>query len=61
MGPTDPGNALAEGDRKLTAAREAHPDWEIHAIFAGYLAYPKGTVVLMSSDVDGIVEKIRAL
>jgi hypothetical protein len=46
-------------DRRLQAAREAYPDWDITAVFGGFLAVPKGTPVLQSMFVDGLVEKIR--
>lgn len=49
----------AETERWLTAAREAYPEWDIIEVFAGYLATPAGTPVIQSSDLDGIVAKIR--
>jgi hypothetical protein len=49
----------AETDRRLRAAREAYPEWDITPVFAGYLATPAGTPVIQSTDIDGIVAKIR--
>jgi hypothetical protein len=46
-------------DRRLQAAREAFPEWDIIRVFGGYLAVPKGTPVVQSIDLDGISEKIR--
>jgi hypothetical protein len=52
-------SVLAAEDTRLLAARDAYPDWDIYRVFGGYLAVPKGTPVIQSIDVDGIVEKIR--
>ena len=59
MGPMERQSVLDEGDTRLLAAREAIPEWDIHRVFGGYLAVPKGTPVVQSIDTDGIVEKIR--
>lgn len=58
MGPMED-SVVAKGDSRLEAAREAYPAWDIHRVFGGYEAVPKGTVVIRSVDVDGVVEKIR--
>ncbi len=59
MGPMERQSVLAGGDGRLAAAREAFPEWDIHPVFGGYLAVPKGTPVIQSIDVDGIAEKLR--
>jgi hypothetical protein len=51
---------LDESDTRLLAAREAFPDWDIFHVFGGYMAVPKGAPVIQSTDVDGIVAKIRS-
>ena len=61
MGPTGDQTAYArDEDRRLQAAREAFPEWDITAVFGGYLAVPKGTPVIQGMFLDGIAEKIRA-
>jgi hypothetical protein len=49
----------AERERYLKAAQEAFPDWDFHPVFAGWEAVPKGTPVIRSMDLDGIIEKLR--
>jgi hypothetical protein len=46
--------------RTSNAVREAFLHWEVIKVFWGWLAVPKGTPVIQSSDLDGIVEKLRA-
>ena len=59
MGPTGDQIAYARGeDGRLEAAQEAFPDWDITAVFGGFLAVPKGTPVLQAMFLEGIVEKI---
>lgn len=48
----------AEEDH-FVAARDAYPAWDIIETFGGYLAVPRGTVVLQATTVDGLVGKIR--
>jgi hypothetical protein len=48
-----------DDDDRLAAARAACPGWDIHRVFAGYEAVPAGTPVLRSTDLDGLVDKIR--
>jgi hypothetical protein len=59
MGPVERQSVLAEGDKRLTAAREAFPEWDIYPVFGGYLAVPKGAPVIQGIDVDSVVGKIR--
>lgn len=61
MGPMEQHSALDQYDRRLLAAREAFPQWDIYRVFGGYLAVPKGAAVIQSIDVDGIVAKIRRM
>jgi hypothetical protein len=35
------------------------PGWDLHQIFGGYLAVPAGTPVVLGSDVESVVTKIR--
>jgi hypothetical protein len=51
--------ALAEGDRRLAAAREAFPGWDIRPVIGGYLAVPTGTTIIRSATTDGIVVQLR--
>lgn len=50
----------ASTERWLAAAREAFPDWDFHAVFGGWEAVPKGTPVVRSVDLDGLVAKLRS-
>jgi hypothetical protein len=60
MGPTGDQTAYArDEDRRLEAAREAFPEWDMTAVFGGFLAVPKGTPVIQGMFLDVIVEKIR--
>jgi hypothetical protein len=59
---SQPGDTvLAEGDRRLAAARETFPDWGISPVIGGYLAVPKGTPLIRSATVDGIVAQLRRI
>jgi len=60
MGPAEgvPATADEVADRQLKSAQETFPDWEIRPLFGGYVAVPKGTPVITSVDVDGMVMKI---
>lgn len=57
MGPTGHPHETAH-DRRLEAAREAFPDWDIYQVFGGFLAVPKGTPVIQSMFLEGLAEKI---
>jgi hypothetical protein len=46
-------------DPQLEAARAEFPDWEITRQWSGYEAAPKGTPVLRSMFLDGLMEKLR--
>lgn len=66
MGPygiNTSGQQLAESeveeDRFLAAARETFPDTDIIEVFGGYLAVPKGSVIVQATTVDGLVAKLR--
>jgi hypothetical protein len=55
-----PGDAeLAEGDRRLSAARQAFPGWDICPVIGGYLAVPTGTTLIRASTIDGTVAQLR--
>jgi hypothetical protein len=57
---SQPGDTvLAEGDRRLTAARQAFPTWDVSPTIGGYLAVPTGTTLIRSATVDGIVAQLR--
>jgi hypothetical protein len=57
---SQPGDTeLAEGDRRLAAARKAFPQWDICPVIGGYLAVPTGTPLIRSATTDGIVAQIR--
>jgi hypothetical protein len=66
MGPADgiPAAEIrdreTERERRLRAAQAAFPAWDFHEVFAGWEAVPKGTPVVRSVDLDGIVAKLRA-
>jgi hypothetical protein len=55
--------ALAEAEEKsdalLRAARESFPDHDIYETFGGYMAVPKGTVIIQSTEIDALVGKLR--
>lgn len=55
-----PDQAMSESDRKLQATSEAFPDWDIHRVFGGYEAVPKGTPVVRSIDLDGLAQKLHS-
>lgn len=59
MGPHECSADDAERERRLNAARDAFPDWDITVTPYGYEAVPKGTPVLRADDVEGIVAKIQ--
>lgn len=46
-------------DRRLHAAREAFPAWQVIEVFGGYLAVPAGAAVVQSTTLDGLVAKLR--
>lgn len=45
--------------RQLAAAKEAFPNWEFYRIFGGWIAVPKGAMVIQGMDIDSVVEKLR--
>lgn len=57
-------NSLAEQnneayDRALTAARDASPGWRIIETFGGFYAVPAGAELIQSTELDGLVLKLR--
>jgi hypothetical protein len=54
-----PGQQADADDPQLEAARAEFPDWEITRQWSGYEAAPKGTTVLRSMFLDGLLEKLR--
>lgn len=46
-------------ERRLAAARDAFPGWEITETFGGYMAVPAGTPRVQSVSLDGLVRKLR--
>ena len=65
MGPERPKHFLtaaqrqAEIDRLLAAARAEFPGWSFREVFGGWEAVPAGTPVVRSSDLAGVIEKLR--
>lgn len=66
MGPSFSGHshasrtALEEAEEaRFCAARDSFPAWEIIETFGGFLAVPKGTVIVQAIDLDGLVGKLR--
>ena len=57
-------NAMAAQEAKanalLQAARDSFPDWDIYETFGGFMALPKGTVIIQSTELDALVGKLRA-
>lgn len=51
--------ASGETDPQLEAARAAFPEWDISRQWSGYEAVPKGTTVVRSMFLDGLLEKLR--
>jgi hypothetical protein len=47
-----------EDQRKLAAAREACPAWDIYATLGGYIAIPKGTPIVSKMFLDGLVAEL---
>jgi hypothetical protein len=45
--------------RALEAAQETFPDQDIQEIMGGWLSVPKGTPVVQSTTLDGLVRKLR--
>jgi hypothetical protein len=43
----------------LEQARREFPDWDIRPAFPGWEAVPKGTPVIRSADLEGVLEKLR--
>jgi hypothetical protein len=50
----------AETERLLQIAREEFPEWEVREVFGGWEAVPAGTPVIRSSDLQGVLDKLRA-
>ena len=46
-------------DRRLQAARESFPHHDIIETFGGFLAVPKGTVIVQAVSLDALVVKLR--
>lgn len=56
------GEALAgqeSDERRLNAARDAFPDWDISETYDGFTAVPKGTKVVFAINLDRLVLKLR--
>lgn len=49
----------AENKRLLEQARREFPGWTFREIFGGWLAVPEDTPVVMSTDLAGVVDKLR--
>lgn len=45
--------------RRLNAARDAYPDWEITETADGYIAVPRGTEYVFGLSLDNVVMKLR--
>lgn len=56
-----PATADLPDDGYLQAAREEFREWDIIAVFGGYLAVPAGTVVVRSTTPGGVAAKLRRL
>lgn len=65
MGPTSNRTVASrnaaeeEEEARLLAARDTFPGWEILETFGGYLAVPKGAVIIQAISIDAIVKKLR--
>ena len=47
-------------DRALAAARASFPELDIIETFGGFMAVPKGTVIVQAVSIDGLTGKLRA-
>jgi hypothetical protein len=46
---------------RIKEIRERHPGWDIHRVFGGWEATPKGMAVIRGVYLDSIEEKLDAL
>jgi hypothetical protein len=54
-----PGQRTDPDEPQLEAARAEFPGWEIERAWHGYTARPKGTPVIESMFLSGLVDKLR--
>lgn len=47
-----------KADAKLQAARDSFPEWDIYETFGGFMAVPKGTTILQSTELDALLGKL---
>jgi hypothetical protein len=62
MGPDHTRTAAsvdAETGRRIAAAGEEFPDWDIREVFGGFEAVPAGTPVIRAMFIDVLIEKLR--
>jgi hypothetical protein len=51
----------AEEERALANITREFPDYEPRRVFGGWLLYPKGAAVVMSTTARGALDKLRAV
>jgi hypothetical protein len=62
MGPMDLPTAeqrTRETEHLLAVIREEFPDVDVHEVFGGYEALPAGAWVIRSTDLAGILTRLR--